>query len=268
MGSVLATAGRSHVSRLRRLYELLPLWTLREVRVQYRQSALDLGWTLLTPVITLAGYGFVLTQAFHVDGNGVPYLTFAWAGLIMWTFMANALARGSVSLLAAADLVRKVSFPREVVPIATVLAAGLDLVIGFVVLAGLMLVQGVHPHWTIIALVPVLAVLFIMVTGYAIIFATITAFVRDLAHGLNVILRIGIFVTPVMYPVSQVPARYQWALRGNPMAVLIEAMRDCTLRGRWPDWKLVGAHAAVAVVLLVIARWYVHRVEGRIADVI
>lgn len=203
-----------------------------------------------------------------MDGDGIPYLTFAWTGVVVWTFVANTLARGALCLVASADLVRKVAFPKEVVPIATVLAAGLDLVIGLLVLAVLMVVQGVSPHGTVVALVPVLAVLFLVVTALAIVFATVTAFVRDLAHGLNVFLRIGIFVTPVMYPVTQVPDRYQWALQANPFAVLIEATRDCVLRGRWPDWSLLGAHAVAAGLLLLAARWYLHHVEGRIADVI
>ena len=255
-------------SGARRIRRLLPLWTLREIRVQYRQSALDVGWTLLTPVITLAGYGFVLTRAFNVDGDGVPYLTFAWTGVVVWTFVANALARGALSLVASADLVRKVSFPHEVVPIATVFAAGLDLVIGMGVLAVLMAIQGITPNVTLAAVVPVFAVLFVVVIASSVIFATVTAFVRDLAHGLNVFLRIGIFVTPVMYPVSVVPARYEWALQVNTITVLIEATRDSVLRGRWPNWGLLGVHAAFWTGMLAFARWYVRRVGGRIADVI
>ncbi|MCU1499840.1 MAG: type transporter [Acidimicrobiales bacterium] len=248
--------------------ELLPIWTIREVRAQYRQSALDLGWSLVTPVVTLVGFGFVLTSAFGVTGDGVPYIVFAWSGLVVWTFVSNALTRGTSSLLWAADIVRKVPFPKEVVPLATVLSAGLDLGIGLVVLVSLMAIQGVRPGWTAIAVVPVLLVMVVWTSALAVLFATITTFVRDLAHGLGVLLRIGIFVTPVMYPVSQVPVRYRPFLRINPVSVYIESIRDAVFRDRWPDWSLIGVHTLVSIGLFVLAVWYLRRVEGRIADVI
>ena len=256
------------LKRQRRVIGLLPLWTVREVRVQYRQSALDLGWSLITPVITLLGYGFVLTRAFSVDGDGVPYLTFAWAGVVMWTFCASGLTRGAFSLVAAADLVRKAPFPREVVPVAAVLASSLDLLIGLVALLALMLVQGVALSSKAIAIVPVMLIMLIWVSAAAIILGAVTSFFRDVAHGLAVILRIGIFVTPVMYPVSQVPERYQWMVAINPIAVFIGSARACLLRGEWPPWGLLGIHALGAVVLMFVALWYIRRIEGRIADVI
>lgn len=234
----------------------------------YRQSAFDLGWALLTPAITLAGYGLVLTRAFGVTGDGIPYLSFAWTGVVVWTFVANGLSRGASSLLPAADLIRKVSFPKEVVPLASVTTAGLDLLIGLVALLVLMLIQGLHPSGTAIALLPIVAVMYVWTSAVAILLATVTAFVRDLVHALAVVLRIGIFVTPVMYPPSQVPERYHWALDSNPIAVFIEATRACLLRGRWPDWSLLGIHAAAAAILLVAAFGYLRRVEARIADVI
>lgn len=263
-----ASPSDSSSARWATIRSLLPAWTLREVRVQYRQSALDLGWSLLTPVITLVGYGFVLTTAFGVDGDGVPYLVLAWTGIVVWTFVSNGLARGASSLVQAADLVRKVSFPKEVVPVAAVLAAGLDLLVGLIVLVPLMFIEGVRISLTAIAVIPVVIVATLWTSAVAIVLATLTAFVRDIVHGLGVVLRIGIFVTPVMYPPSQVPERYRYLLELNPVSVFIESTREPLLRHRWPDWPLLGAHGVVAVFLMVLALWYVRRVEGRIADVI
>lgn len=247
---------------------LLPLWTRREVRAQYRQSALDVGWALLTPVVTVVGFGFVLTQAFGVTGDGVPYVSFAWAGVTLWTFVANGLTRGAYSLVWAADLVRKAAFPKEVVPLAMVLASGLDALVGLAVLLVLMAVQGIPIGITAVAAVPVILAALVWTSAVAIILATLTAFVRDVAHGLGVVLRIGIFVTPVMYPASQLPNRLGWLVTTNPVAVFIESLRASLLYGRWPDWTLLGVHGALGVVLLVAGFVYIGRVEGRIADVI
>lgn len=258
----------SRFNRFRSIAALVPAWTVREVRAQYRQSALDLGWSLLTPVITLVGYGVVLTRAFGVDGDGVPYIAFAWAGLVTWNFLASSLQKGSMSLVASSDLVRKVSFPHEVVPIAGVFANGLDLLIGLAGLGVLMVIQDVSLRWSAIAVFPVIVVMFVWAIAFSILVATLTAFVRDLHHGLVVMLRIGIFVTPVMYPPSQVPPAWDWALAANPAAVFIDAIRASLLRGEWPAWGLVGAHTAIAVAVLVLATWYSARVSGRLADVI
>lgn len=247
---------------------LLRPWVAREVRALYRQSALDIGWSLLAPVLTVIGFGFVLTRAFGVDGDGVPYLVFAWTGIVVWTFAASGLMSGTYSLVASADLVRKVYFPREIVPIAAVSVVGLDLVVGLVAMIGLMIVQGVGFSVTAIGAIPVLAVLVVWTLAGGILLGTVTAFVRDLAHGVPILLRIGIIVTPVMYPASLLPDGYQWVVSLNPIAVMIEGLRDSMLRHVWPDWPLLAAHAVTATCLLFASLWYIRRVEGRMADVI
>ena len=254
--------------RFERVRNLLPLWAMRDIRVQYRQSFFDLGWSLITPVITLAGFGFVLTQAFDVDGDGIPYLTFAWSGLVVWTFVATALTRGAGSLVGAANVVRKASFPREVVPLAAVLASSLDAAIGLAVLGVLMLVQSVDLSTTAVAVVPVALLMVVWTSGLAICLAVATSFVRDVQHGLAVLLRIGIFVTPVMYPVSALPPQFGWVVRVNPVAVMIESLRSALLRGQWPNWALLGIHSVGAVAILALGLAYTRRVEGRIADVV
>lgn len=254
--------------RLRRVRPLLRAWLVRDVRARYRQSVLDIGWSFITPALTLAAYGIVFTGAFGVDGDGIPYLSFAWCGLVAWTFFAGGVMSGTFSLVAAADIVRKVAFPREVVPLAATLANGLDLGMGLAVLGVLMVLQGVGFSITAVAAVAPLALLLLWTAALAILLGTATAFVRDLAHGVGIVVRVGIMVTPVMYPPSDVPERFQWAVTANPVATAIEGLRDSLLRHDWPDWPLLGAHAAVGIVLLGLALVYVRRVEGNMADVI
>ncbi|MFN8016913.1 MAG: ABC transporter permease [Acidimicrobiales bacterium] len=256
-------------SRTRRAMRLIPLWTQREVRAQYRQSALSVGWALLTPVIMLIGYGLVLTSAFDVSrGLSVPYATFAWTGLVVWTFMANGILRGTSSLVSSADLLRKTALPYEVVPISAVAAVGLDLVLGLLALVGLMIVQGTSISVQVVAVPFVLLAAFVWTAGAALVLGTVTAFVRDGVHGLAVVLRIGVFVTPVMYPMSQVPEQYRWLIDLNPFAVFIESVRQPLLYHQWPDWELLGLHTLGGVLLVVVGLAYLRRVEGRIADVI
>jgi lipopolysaccharide transport system permease protein len=263
-----AVGGDVERSRSAWTRRLLKPWISREVRALYRQSALDIGWSILSPVLTVIGFGFVLTQAFGVDGDGVPYLVFAWTGVVLWTFVAGGLVSAANSLVAASELVRKVYFPREVVPISAVAVVGLDLVAGVAALLVLMVVQGVGFSITAVAAVPILGITILWTVAAGVLLATVTAFVRDLAHGVPIVLRIGIIVTPVMYPASLIPEGYRWIVAVNPVAVFIEGLRDALLRHVWPDWWLLAAHGVAAVGLLVLSLWYVQRVEGRMADVI
>lgn len=254
--------------RRRRLRDLLWPWIVREVRVNYRQTALDLWWSLVTPVIVVAGYGLVLTRFFGVDGGGLPYLSFAWSGMVMWTFFAAGALGGAWSLVYAADLVRKVAFPREVVPFAVVAAAGFELAIGLGILLVLMAIQSVPVTITALSSVVVLAAFSLFVGGVAVVLATMTGFVRDVAHAVSTILRVGIFITPVLYPVTTIPPDLRWVVSVNPVAVYIESFRDGLMRGVWPDWPLLGIHSLLAVVLAVASVAYIRRVGGRLADVI
>lgn len=259
---------RPSVARLADIRRLLSPWVYREVRAHYRQSTLDLLWSLITPAITVVGYGLVLTRFFGVDGGGVPYLPFAWSGIVLWTFVAGGLIGGSWSLVSAADLIRKVYFPREVVPIAAVLTLSLDLIVGLIILGIIMVFSGMGLSVTVIAAVPALVGLLLWTIGCAIGLATLTAFKRDSAHGISAILRIGIFVTPIMYPVSQIPKQYRWVASANPIAVFVESFRDAVLRDLWPRWDLLIVHTIGAIAIYVLALKLLRRAEGSMSDVI
>lgn len=257
--------GRNRFARDR---DLIGVWAVREIKARYRQSALDLGWSVLTPMLTLAGFGIVLTEAFGVDGDGVPYLSFAWCGLVVWTFVTGGVVNAGNSLLYSADLVRKVYFPREVVPVATIATSLLDLAVGLAALGVLMTVQGVALGPPVVAAPVVLIAVVVWTTGVSLLLAAATVFVRDLSHAVSVAIRVGIFVTPVMYPPSVVPPQWRWVLSVNPLAVFIEALRDALLRRTWPDWGLLGIHSLVGLIVLVGGFLFLVRVEGEMADVI
>lgn len=254
--------------RFRRALPLLVTLTVREYRARYRQSLLDLGWSLLTPVTFLIVYGIIFSVAFKVDGEGAPYLAFVWAGLVIWSVFSAGLSMGSMALLSNADLMSKVYFPREVLPLAMVGTALIDLAISLVVLVGIVAVQIRSVSVTAVATIPVIAVIVVWTAALAIITGAVTVFVRDVAQLVQLFLRLAIFATPVMYGPAVLPSSLHFLLWANPVAVCITGLRDATLYQVWPDWTLLGAQGLAGLALLVLAVAYTRSVELRMIDVI
>ena len=260
---------RDHLmTRTRRVATLLRILVPRDLRTRYRRSAFDVLWAVISPVVLLLVYGLILTRAFGVTSSCGPYLSSAWVGLVVWTFFATAVGSGVYSLVSASDLLTKVYFPREALPLATVGASFLDLGVGVLTAVVLVLAQGVRPGVTALGVLPALAVLVVWTAVVTVLTATLAVFARDTVHVVQLLLRVGFFATPVMYGADQLPGAFAWSARVNPLAVTIEAVRDSVLCGRWPDGRLLMLHLAAGLVALLGAVLLVRATESRIADVV
>lgn len=263
-----ARRDRGLVRREQRVLSLLRILVPRDLRTRYRRSAFDVLWAVISPVVLLVVYGLILTRAFGVTFTCGPYLSSAWTGLVVWTFFATAVGGGVYSLVAASDLLTKVYFPREALPLATVGATFLDLGVGLVITVVLLLVQGVRPGVTAVAAVLPLAVLVVWTAVVTVLSATVAVFARDAVHVVGLLLRVGFFATPVMYESSKLPPVFAWSARVNPLAVVIDGLRASVLCGSWPDWTLLGVHLGVGLVALLAVVLLVRATESRIADVV
>lgn len=253
---------------MRRTAALVRILTPREVRLKYRENVLDVAWALITPVAIMAVYGVVLTQSFDVTGSCAPYLSTAWAGLVPWTFFASAVGVAVWSLLSSADLMSKIYFPREAIPLSVVGAALIDLAIGVVTVFGVALFQGVDVGVTSLAVVPALAVLVVWTAVIGLFSAAVAVFLRDTTQAVQLGLRVGFFATPVMYEPALLPEAFRWTASVNPLAVAIEGIRDGLLCGTWPQWGLLFLHLTIGLALLVAGVLYVRSVESRMTDVL
>lgn len=254
--------------RVSRVAALLPILVKREIRTRYRTSALDLAWTIITPVTMMVVYGFILTRSFNVTSSCGPYLSSAWTGLVLWTAFATAVGTGVYSLIASSDLITKVYFPLESMPLAMVGASLIDVVVGMVTLVGLALVQGVPVGWVALTGLLPLAVLVVWSAAIAMITAVVAVFVRDAVHGVNLAIRVGFFATPVMYESSLLPAGLAWTAKANPVAASIDGMRSALLCGTLPSVKLLAAQLALGCGLFALAVLYTRSIESRVVDVV
>lgn len=266
--STLTGHDRTALGRLQHTTSLLSTFTMREFKVRYRGSFLDLGWSLLTPLVLLATYGVILTQVFDATTVCGPYLSSAWTGLVVWTFFSSALGQGAMSLIYSGDMLTKVYFPRETVPLAQVGVALIDLAIGLGTLVLILLIQGVRPSYFAISVVPALAVTFVWTAAAGVFASVLTTFLRDVGHFVNLFLRAGFFATPVMYDASLYPDNLEWLAVVNPIAVTIESMRAGLFCNTWPDWTLLLVQFVIGSVALAASISYMRRVEDRLVDVL
>lgn len=219
-------------------------------------------------MVLLLVYGVILTQSFRVTATDAPYLSSAWAGLVLWTAFGSAVGGGVSSIVASSGVITKVYLPLETLPLAFVGASLLDLGVGLVSLVGIALAQGVPLRpMAIVSLMPV-AVLLVWSAVVAMFSAILAVFARDIVHVVQLALRVGFFATPVMYEASFLPRSLAWTAKVNPIAAAIDGLRDTLLRSTSPNWRVLVLQLLVGVAGLVAAVRYIGSVESRAVDVV
>lgn len=261
---------RSAVFRLREFWqyrELLYFLAWRDVKVRYRQTLLGIIWALLQPLLAMLLFTVFFGKLAGIPSEGVPYAVFVYVGLAPWTFFANAVTESANSLVANPDLIDRVYLPRMMIPGAAILANLVDFVIAFLALGCLMAYYRITITSAIflLPLVAALTMLFALAAGMWM--AALNVRYRDVRYALPFAIQLWLFVSPVIYPSTLVPARWRPLLLLNPLTGLIDGYRSCFL-GRPFDWSGLGVSAALTLAALLYAMWSFRRMEATFADVI
>lgn len=246
------------------------IWTLaeREIRVRYKQAVLGFAWAVVTPLVLMVAFTLFFSRAARIDTGPVPYPLFAYVGLIPWTFFSTSVAQGGLSLVTNAPLLNKVYCPREVFPMASIAVAGMDSLISVGVLGLLFAWFGFTPPSTAVWVPLILAVQVAFTIGVTLLVSAVVVYLRDLRHALPLMLQLGLFVTPVAFPLDMVPPSYRVAYVAiDPLGAVIDAYRRTVLLGQPPALELLAVAAVVAVVILVAGYATFKRLETGIADV-
>lgn len=250
--------------------ELLFFLTWRDILVRYKQAVLGVAWAILQPLLTMIVFTVVFNMVLGVKSpsSDVPYAVFSFAGLLPWQFFSGALSRSGMSLVGNANLLTKIYFPRLVIPISAVLAGLVDLGISFLVLIGLMAAYGIAPTWHIVFL-PLFVVL-ALATALAVSLwlSALNVLYRDVQYVIPFLVQLWMFVSPVIYPISDIPAgplRIAFAL--NPMTGVIGGFRWALLGQQFPG-GLMWISLTVVVILLIGGLFYFKRMERVFADVV
>jgi len=247
--------------------ELLFFLTWRDLKVRYRQTALGVSWVVIQPLLTTLIFTVFLGNLVRVPSDGVPYVLFAYAGLLPWTFFSNAVSNSSSSLVGSSHLITKVYFPRLIIPAAAITGRLVDFAVAFVILAGMMIYFGTPVTISLLMLPVLVALLTLLALGLGMWTSALNVKYRDVGIALPVLLQLWLFVSPVAYPASLVPERWRWVYLLNPLAGIIEGFR-AALFGRAFDPFALATSACVAVALFVYSSFAFRRMERTFADVV
>jgi lipopolysaccharide transport system permease protein len=247
--------------------ELLYFLIWRDIKVRYKQTLLGAAWAILQPLVMMIVFTFFFSYLARIPTEGIPSAVFYYTGLTAWIFFSNAALNGANSLLGNTNLITKVYFPRLIIPSAAIGAGLVDLAIAALLLIALMLYYGLALTWGLFMLLPLSILLTALALGVGILFAALNAKYRDVRYLLPFLLQVWMFVSPIIYPLSLVPAQWRWVLYLNPLTGVIEGFRS-SLFGKPLDWSALAYSLVFTVVLLATSAYAFRRMERSFAEVI
>jgi lipopolysaccharide transport system permease protein len=259
----------AHARELFRHRELLWLITQREIKVRYKQSLLGALWAVLQPFSLMVVFTVFFSWFARMQSDGIPYPLFSYAALLPWMFFSTSLSFAIPSLVSNSHIITKIYFPREIVPLASVLAAALDFVIASGIFVLLLFYYRVELTWNVLYVIPLAAIQGAFTVGVCLLLSAFTVLYRDVRHMLPLLIQIWMFVTPILYPASVVPEAWRTLyMTLNPMAVIIDGYRRAAVQGLPPQFRYLVLAAAVSGLLLWLGYKYFKHLEREFADMI
>lgn len=251
-----------------RYRDLLYFLIVREIKIRYRQAALGIAWAIVQPLFAVVIFTVIFGHFARFPSDGVPYAVFAFAATLPWTYFAEAVNRGANSLVTDGDLVRKVYFPRLVIPIAMVIAPLLDFLIASVIFFGLLAYYEVPLTINVLFLPPLLLVAFLLALAISLLLAPINVKYRDIKHTLTFLMQLWMYATPIVYPLSMIPEQWRTLYGLNPMVGVIEGFRWALLGKAAPDVSAMAFSGLIILLLLAFSVVRFSKHERTFADVI
>jgi lipopolysaccharide transport system permease protein len=248
--------------------DLLVAWTGRTLRARYQQSALGWLWAIVQPAAQAAIFTLIFTHFVPIKTGETPYVLFVFAATVPWTLLALSLTDMTGCIVTNMALVTKISFPREALPVAAMLARLVDFAVAVVLLGGLLVYfRAPLSPVAYLYLPAILGAQLLLVLGLGLAGAAVNVFYRDVQPLLVLVVQIWFYASPVIYPVSTVPEKWRPYYFLNPMAGFLEAYRDVLLHGRLPGPSF-GLAAAISLVIFLVGYGLFKRLEPQFADII
>ncbi len=244
--------------------EMLRNLVSKELRARYKGSILGFLWTLLNPLLMLTVYTIVFSFLMRTPVEN--YAMFLFVGLLPWNYLSNSIIQGTGSLVHNASLIKKVYFPREVLPLSVVLANLVNYLLSLLVLIPALLIFKIKLTYALLAFPVILVIQTILVVAITFIVAIGNVYFRDLGHITGVMLTVWFFLSPILYSPEMIPENARGFLFLNPATPLIESYRDIFFYGRWPRWDLLGCIALVSIIFLLISLHIFDHLQRRVAE--
>ena len=248
--------------------ELLFFMIWRDVKVRYKQTILGMSWAIIQPFFTMVIFSLFFGRLAQVPSDGIPYPIFSYAALVPWGFFANGLTNSANSLVMSSNMLKKVYFPRLVLPVSTVLGGVVDFVIAFVVLLLMMVYFGIAPTVNVIWLPFFLLLALITSLGVGLWLSAMSVQFRDVRYALGFLVQVWLFATPIAYPSSLLNEPWRTLYGLNPMVSVVEGFRWALLGTDTTPGPMIIVSTVVAGLLLISGLFYFRRMEKGFADLV
>lgn len=256
------------LSMLIQYSDLLWALSLFRLRVRYKQSVLGWVWAALQPLALMGIYTFVFSHITKVNTNGIPYPAFVFCGLLPWIFFSSSISNAVQGIVAYPNLLTKMYFPREIIPLSYLTAGAADFLIASVILAGILVYYHVTPTWSLLYCIPILLILGGFAAAIALFCSAVHVRIRDVGLALPFLLQVWMFAAPVVYPLQSVPARFRALYLLVPVAGAIDGFRGAIIYGRAPNASTLALAAFVTMVAMTFGYIYFKWSEAAMADVV
>lgn len=248
--------------------ELMLFLIWRDIKVRYKQTVLGAAWAILQPFLTMVVFSLFFGRLADIPSEGVPYPIFSFAALVPWAFFANGSNQAANSMVGSANLIKKVYFPRLIVPVAAVMAGLVDFALAFVVLLGMMAFFRIFPTVRIVWLPLFLLLAIVTTLGVGLWLSAMNVQFRDVRYAVPFLIQLWLFITPVAYPSSLLSEPWRTLYGLNPMAGVVEGFRWALLGTEAGSISMVMLSTVVSICLLVSGTFYFKRMERTFADVV
>lgn len=252
------------INEIKEYKELLFNLTVKDLKLKYKNSALGFFWSFLNPLLMLVVYTFAFKFIMRVQIEN--YSVVLLAGLLPWNFFNASVQGSTMSLISNAGLIKKVYFPREIIPLSLIFSNFVNFLMTLVVLFAAMMLFGVQLGINILMLPFILILLVMFTTGLSLMLSALNVFYRDISHFVEILFMAWIYLTPVIYSFEMIPEQYRIFLLLNPMTLVVELIRDATIRNVFPNVGFLAALVGVATLMLFIGHKVFSRLDRDIAE--
>ena len=244
--------------------ELLKTNVKKEIRGRYKNSFLGILWSFLNPLLQLLVYSVIFGAL--LAGGDETYPIYICIALIPWTYFTTAITQASFTVIGNADIIKKVYFPREILPISVVTSGAVNFVISTIIILAFVIFSGVGLSWYILLYPFILLIQYILLLGIGFIVSSVTVYFRDLEHIIGVVLMAAFYATPIVYKIEQLPHTLQVLVNLNPMTHLINAYRDIFYYHQMPNMKILLVLLAASVILTIIGYFIFKKLQKGFAE--
>ena len=252
---------------LKSLYEyreLLKTSISKDIRGKYKNSVLGIIWSFLNPLLQIAVYAIVFPLI--MKSNLPNYTVFLCCGLIPWNFFSNATSRTSFTMIENGNIIKKVYFPREILPISVVTSEAINFIISTIIILAFVLGYGMGLSKYIIFYPIILIIQYILLLGVSFVVSSITVYFRDLQHFIGIALQLLFYATPIVYAPDSIPQEFQWIIKYNPMTYIINGYIDIFYYKQMPNFESLGIVLLISIVLFFIGYFIFKKLQRRFAE--